>query len=90
MPQVTARFCGFNGKASGFETRMEDVTQGASLRQLWERLRCSADPDDLLARIDERQVLFIRNGELVSHENVEGTPLDEGDAVTLMVLAIGG
>lgn len=90
MPQVRVRFFGFSGKASGFETRVEDVTDGTSLGQLWERLRGSAAPDDLLARIDEGQVSFIRNGELVSHENVEETPLDEGDAVTLMVLAIGG
>jgi len=90
MPQVTVRFFGFGGKASGFETRTEDVTEGTSMRQLWDSLRCSAEHGDLLGRIDERQVLFIRNGELVSRENVEKTPLDEGDAVTLMVLAIGG
>jgi molybdopterin converting factor small subunit len=90
MPQVTVRFFGFGSKASGFDTRTETIGQGSSLRQLWETLRCSADHSDLLARIDERQVFFLRNGELVRHEKIQETPLEEGDTVTLMVLAIGG
>ncbi|MDH4208115.1 MAG: MoaD/ThiS family protein [Anaerolineae bacterium] len=90
MPQVTLRFFGFGGKASGFETRTEEVREGTSLGQLWETLRASAARDDLLARIDETRVTFIHNGELVSHENVHETPLKEGDTVALMVLAVGG
>jgi sulfur carrier protein ThiS len=90
MPQVTVRFFGFGGKASGFDTRTETIGHGSSLRQLWESLRRSAAHSDLLARIDEKQVFFLRNGELIHREKMQETPLEQGDTVTLMVLAIGG
>ncbi len=90
MPRVTVRFFGLGSKASGVDTRVEDVPDGTSLGQLWDSLRCSAEHNDLLARIDERQLFLIRNGELISHQKVRQTPLEEGDVVTLMVLAIGG
>jgi len=90
MPQVTVRFFGFGGKASGFDTRTEEITDGTRLGELWKGLQSSAAENDLLARIDARRVIFIRNGELVSHEDVPETTLDEGDMVTLMVLALGG
>lgn len=90
MPQVTVRLFGFGGKASGFDTRPETVGHGSSLHQLWESLRCSAEHSDLLARINEEQVLFLRNGELIRQEKMQETPLEEGDTVTFMVLAIGG
>jgi len=90
MPQVTVRFFGFGGKASGFESRTEGISQGTNLRQLWESVRCSTAQNDLLARIDERQVFFLRNGELIRREQMQETPLEEGDTVTFMVLAIGG
>jgi sulfur carrier protein ThiS len=53
-------------------------------------MRSSAQQNDLLARIDERHVFFLRNGELVRPEQMHETPLEEGDTVTFMVLAVGG
>jgi sulfur carrier protein ThiS len=90
MPQVTVRLFGFGGKASGFDTRTETIGRGSSLRQLWESLQCSTEDSHSLARIDEKQVLFLRNGGIIRQEQMQETPLEEGDTVTLMVLAIGG
>ena len=90
MPRVKVRFFGFGSKASGFDTRTEDIVDGTSLRQFWDELRSAADDGDLLARIDERQVFFIRNGELVSHDRMKKTVVEDGDTVSIMVLAVGG
>jgi molybdopterin converting factor small subunit len=90
MPRVTIRLFGFGGKASGLEHKTENVSQGTNLRQLWESIRSSAQQNELLARIDERHVFFLRNGELVRPDQMQETPLEEGDTVTFMVLAVGG
>jgi len=84
------RLFGFGSRASGFDTETKNIAAGTTMRELWETLRSCADDDELLARIDERNVLFLVNGKLIRQRELPHTVLVNGDTVTLMVLAIGG
>jgi molybdopterin converting factor small subunit len=90
MPEITLRLFGFGSRASGFDTARRSVIAGTSVRELWENLRSSADDTELLARIDERNVVFLLNGTLIHQHKADHTVLKEGDTVTYMVLAMGG
>lgn len=84
------RLFGFGSKASGYDTKTRNIPLGTTLRELWETLRSSADDREMLARIDEKNVFFLVNGKMIHQEDMPQTDLEEGDTVTLMVLAIGG
>jgi len=84
------RLFGFGSRASGYDTKGRDIPAGTTLRELWENLRSSADDTELLARIDEKNVFFLVNGKMIHRDDMPQTDLEEGDTVTLMVLAIGG
>ena len=90
MPEIILRLFGFGYRASGYDTKGRDIPAGTTLRELWEILRSSANDNELLATIDEKNVVFLINGRLVHQEDMPQTHLTEGDTVTLMVLAIGG
>jgi len=90
MPEITLRLFGFGSRASGFDTELRSVAAGTTVRKLWEELRSSADDTELLARIDERNVVFLLNGTLIHQQETNHTVLKDGDTVTYMVLAMGG
>ena len=90
MPEITLRLFGFGPRASGLDTVHRSVAAGTTVRKLWENLCSSADDTDLLARIDERSVVFLVNGTLIHQHKTNRTVLKDGDTVTCMVLAIGG
>ena len=90
MPEITLRLFGFGARASGFDTERRSVATGTTVRKLWEELRSSADDTELLARIDERNVVFLLNGALIHQQRMNKTVLKDGDKVTYMVLAMGG
>ncbi len=90
MPEIKLRLFGFGSRASGFDTETKDIAAGTTMRELWETLRSTADDDELLARIDERNVFFLVNGKFIRQAEMPQTVLADGDTVTLMVLAIGG
>lgn len=90
MPQVNLRFFGFGSRASGVDTQSRNVAPRTTLRGLWNALRSSAGEQELLGRIDEKNVSFFVNGRLVHHGQISRTILEEGDTVTFMVLAMGG
>jgi molybdopterin converting factor small subunit len=90
VPQINLRFFGFGSRASGIDTEAKNVRQGTTARELWEALRSSAGEQELLARIDEKNVSFFVNGRLVHHGKMHESVLEEGDTVTFMVLAMGG
>jgi molybdopterin converting factor small subunit len=90
MPEITLRLFGFGSRASGFDTERRSVVVGTTVHRLWEELRSSADDTELLARIDERNVVFLLNGKLIHQHKTNWTILKDGDTVTYMVLAMGG
>jgi molybdopterin converting factor small subunit len=90
MPEITLRLFGFGTRASDFDTERRSVAAGTTVHKLWESLRASADDNELLARIDERNVVFLLNGTLIHQHKTNRTTLKDGDTVTYMVLAMGG
>ena len=90
MPEITLRLFGFGSRASGFDTERRSVDVGTTVRKLWKELRSSADDTELLARIDERNVVFLLNGVLIHQHRTDRALLKDGDTVTYMVLAMGG
>jgi len=90
MPEITLRLFGFGSRASGFDTERRSVDVGTTVRKLWEDLRSSADGTELLARIDERNVVFLLNGTLIHQHRTNRIVLKDGDTVTYMVMAMGG
>jgi len=90
MPDIRLRLFGFGPKASGWDTDTSEVPQGTTVSEVWKSLRSSAQDGELLARIDERHVFFLVNGQLIHRPQIETAVLDDGDTLTLMVMAIGG
>ena len=90
MPEITLRLFGFGSRASDFDTERRSVAVGTTVRKLWEDLRSSADDTELLARVDERSVVFLLNGTMIHQHKTNHAVLKDGDTVTYMVLAMGG
>lgn len=90
MPNIELRLFGFGPKASGWDTDTRPVSPGMTVSQLWDSLRSSAREGELLARIDERHVVFLLNGKLIPTAQRQEGVLEDGDEVTFMVMAIGG
>jgi hypothetical protein len=90
MADITVRLFGFGSRASGFETEFRKITTGTTVRQVWDNLRAGADDTELLARIDERSVVFLINGRIIGQDRISEATLEDGDTLTCMVLAMGG
>ena len=90
MPSINLRLFGFGPKASGWDTDTGSVARGTTVSEVWDSLRSSAREGELLARIDERHVVFLLNGKLIHEAQRQEAVLDDGDTVTFMVMAIGG
>lgn len=90
MPDITLRLFGFGSRASGFEVEYRKISAGTTVRQVWDSLRAGAGDTELLARIDERSVVFLINGRIIGQDKMSETTLADGDTLTCMVLAMGG
>jgi len=90
MPSIEVRLFGFGPKASGWDSNTRSVSQGTTVSRLWDNLRSSAGERELLARIDERHVVFLLNGKLIPVSQRQEAALEDGDEVAFMVMAIGG
>jgi len=84
------RLFGFGSRASGYETKTRVIPEGATIRELWEDMRTSANPDSLLARIEGKKVWVLINGLHFNQAKKWETLLADGDTVTFMVYAMGG
>jgi len=90
MPKVTLRLFGFGDRKSRFQEEAKAITQGATVRSVWEELRRSSGQEDLIGRIDERAVLILINGKPIHQLEDWQTILEDGDKVTILVKAFGG
>ena len=90
MPSINLRLFGFGPRASGWDTDTRSVSRGTTVLAVWNSLRSSAQEGELLARIDERHVVFLLNGKLTPRAQRQEAVLEDGDTVTFMVMAIGG
>ncbi len=90
MPEIKVRFFGLNRKASGVEIETRHVADHTTVGALWNSLRSSAHPDELLARVDERTVAVLVNRRVIDRAETPQTVLAEGDTVTFMVFVMGG
>jgi molybdopterin converting factor small subunit len=90
MATVIIRLFGFGSRASGYETETRVISEGTTIRELWENLRTSANPESLLAHMEEKKVWVLINGRHFNQAEKWQTPLTDGDTVTFMVYAMGG
>jgi len=90
VTRITLRLIGFGAKAAGLDTQIMTVPEHATVQEVWASLRSSAAGDDLITRIDERQVLAHLNGRLVREHEKREASLREGDTLTFMVQVTGG
>ena len=90
MIEVVVRLFGFGVKASGVQEQTRTITEGTTVRQLWETLQTSAPAGSRLSIIEERKVSVYVNGHAFPQIKKWETVLQEQDTVTFMVLAMGG